>query len=451
MTLKEEKLFCCVCKKLNVYETVTDFSPSVQHDLDGRPHGEERYALTKSIQVCPYCRYANFSVDTEIEGFDAEKVVHSGEFLERAKKVSGAKKFILSAYLYEKARDFITAGYLYMNAAWTFDDENAKNSRTTLKLHEKSQGSNEETKNSHISARTFDDKIDKKRSSNASYTNETRTFDHKISRNHSNSDKTSVGSLNAARTFDDENAKNSRTTSKLHEKSQGSNEETKNSHISARTFDDKIDKKRSSNASYTNETRTFDHKISRNHSNSDKTSVGSLNAARTFDDENAKNSRTTSKLHEKSQGSNEETKNSHISARTFDDKIDRERLKSIEVTNENQNLNEKHSQSVHSKDFKGENDEDCAKYFRIKAAECFAKGGFSEDTAAAHCDCLRRTGDFKAARTFAKKALKILRPEGELYDSLKIEIDLCRKKDDSCKVFVPRKKGFFGFFRGKKK
>ena len=131
MTLKEEKLFCCVCKKLNVYETVTDFSPSVQHDLDGRPHGEERYALTKSIQVCPYCRYANFSVDTEIEGFDAEKVVHSGEFLERAKKVSGAKKFILSAYLYEKARDFITAGYLYMNAAWTFDDENAKNSRTT--------------------------------------------------------------------------------------------------------------------------------------------------------------------------------------------------------------------------------------------------------------------------------------------------------------------------------
>lgn len=310
MTLKEEKLFCCVCKKLNVYETVTDFSPSVQHDLDGRPHGEERYALTKSIQVCPYCRYANFSVDTEIEGFDAEKVVHSGEFLETAKKVSGAKKFILSAYLYEKARDFITAGYLYMNAAWTFDDENAKNSRTTSKLHEKSQGSNEETKNSHISARTFDDKIDKKRSSNASYTNE---------------------------------------------------------------------------------------------------------------------------------------------ARTFDDKIDRERLKSIEVTNENQNLNEKHSQSVHSKDFKGENDEDCAKYFRIKAAECFAKGGFSEDTAAAHCDCLRRTGDFKAARTFAKKALKILRPEGELYDSLKIEIDLCRKKDDSCKVFVPRKKGFFGFFRGKKK
>ena len=370
MTLKEEKLFCCVCKKLNVYETVTDFSPSVQHDLDGRPHGEERYALTKSIQVCPYCRYANFSVDTEIEGFDAEKVVHSGEFLERAKKVSGAKKFILSAYLYEKARDFITAGYLYMNAAWTFDDENAKNSRTTLKLHEKSQDSNEETKNSHIPARTFDDKIDKKRSSNASYTNETRTFDHKISRNHSNSNKTSVGSLNAAWTFDDENAKNSRTTSKLHEKSQGSNEETKNS---------------------------------------------------------------------------------HISARTFDDKIDRERLKSIEVTNENQNLNEKHSQSVHSKDFKGENDEDCAKYFRIKAAECFAKGGFSEDTAAAHCDCLRRTGDFKAARTFAKKALKILRPEGELYDSLKIEIDLCRKKDDSCKVFVPRKKGFFGFFRGKKK
>ena len=257
--------------------------------------------------------------------------------------------------------------------------------------------------------------------------------------------------MNAAWTFDDENAKNSRTTSKLHEKSQGSNEETKNSHISARTFDDKIDKKRSSNASYTNETRTFDHKISRNHSNSNKTSVGSLNAAWTFDDENAKNSRTTSKLHEKSQGSNEETKNSHISARTFDDKIDRERLKSIEVTNENQNLNEKHSQSVHSKDFKGENDEDCAKYFRIKAAECFAKGGFSEDTAAAHCDCLRRTGDFKAARTFAKKALKILRPEGELYDSLKIEIDLCRKKDDSCKVFAPRKKGFFGFFRGKKK
>lgn len=103
MTLKEEKLFCCVCKKLNVYETVTDFSPSVQHDLDGRPHGEERYALTKSIQVCPYCRYANFSVDTEIEGFDAKKVVHSGEFLERAKNFGSEKIHSFGLFVREGA------------------------------------------------------------------------------------------------------------------------------------------------------------------------------------------------------------------------------------------------------------------------------------------------------------------------------------------------------------
>lgn len=133
LTLREEKHFCFVCHKLDKYEVVADCSASDEHDLDGRPYGEERYALTKSVQTCPYCGYSNFSVDSEIENLDANSVVASEEYsaLLHADVNPDVKKFVLSAYLYEKASDFRTAGYLYLNAGWIASDkkENERASR----------------------------------------------------------------------------------------------------------------------------------------------------------------------------------------------------------------------------------------------------------------------------------------------------------------------------------
>ena len=126
LLLKKEKHFCCVCMKLNEYEVIAENDEAVEFDLDTRPHGSQRYALMQSVHMCPYCGYANFDTDIEIEGIAVADIIKSHAFEQLAdEKISiEAKKFRIAAFLYEKAGDFMTAGYLHLNCAWMLDDIN---------------------------------------------------------------------------------------------------------------------------------------------------------------------------------------------------------------------------------------------------------------------------------------------------------------------------------------
>lgn len=124
MIIKNEKHFCCVCLKLDKYEVVTDYAKSDERDLDSRPYGEERLALKKSVQLCPYCRFSNFSVDYEIDEIDMKAVINSKNYKKIALSDlnSDVKKFVLAALLYDKAKQYDASGYFYLNAAWICDD-----------------------------------------------------------------------------------------------------------------------------------------------------------------------------------------------------------------------------------------------------------------------------------------------------------------------------------------
>jgi len=122
--VKNMKVKCVICGNESNHNHIIGSISSNYMDLDTRPSGLKRNKLPYDIQECPFCHYANSSIDKEIKGVTVQDINEKKyQNILNMNKNSKITKFELSAELYSNIGDYKKAGLLFLSTAWMLDDE----------------------------------------------------------------------------------------------------------------------------------------------------------------------------------------------------------------------------------------------------------------------------------------------------------------------------------------
>ena len=134
-TFKESKTKCAVCDNTVAQRFMMSSNSFSYADLDFRPAGMMRMAMSAQLNYCPHCGYVSSDVG-ELVYEDVKKYVKSSEYQNIVKNYSDetAKKFYLFAMIREHYKNYESAQYNYLRAAWFYDDVGEEDSARQSRL-----------------------------------------------------------------------------------------------------------------------------------------------------------------------------------------------------------------------------------------------------------------------------------------------------------------------------